>query len=631
MRISLILNPTFSVPAYHRQLFLSILLLMAAPLACVADGDPASAVKSVSKASHEFRFSSKVDSRGFIDIWQLKRDVAEVEALEVSDETDVCHLRDDIENDDAQSARPDPESIEKEKLNCISRIKEAHKAYMAVREVFNQAWLPALINAMNKADPVAEVILRQCSTTRVINRIGIESTCDRLTPRREMALARLRQIGFMPAIPVTPVPRDARPVHERLALQKVVLNAIVYGNFNEIPYEATAYWSESNPGLNYKLVYNALLIEGFRKNIQQAFSFDSNFYGSDVLVLNKKSFRSNVLSWGNGTIDTITKDWRWTSILKDAESECQRTNSRDCKDAEGQKLWISGDIQSLLETTNNNIAKYMEQDPRWKAFLMKRVSHHEWVPYEEQRVPTKLDNLWLGRWYLDKHYVGLDSEPVQPKGSADISFEGGQASITIQAELNPNQTDQYVGLKNVSGCILHDGGGLTPPSKNQSKNDTTLGNLEALDEFGAYFFKYAKNRWKNKDGRINGFDPFQSDQQYRQILMQCDEGENYNGKGAGRVRFLLLAGDTLVEIAVNAWWDGTPLHIRHFKRVAPVVIPYKEVISTLQNEQSALDEQREQDKFYISGWLIISILVGFIVGISLLAFGVIFAWRKLTS
>lgn len=103
--------------------------------------------------------------------------------------------------------------------------------YRRALEAFNKAWLPVLLNAAQRGDKVAVVILRQCETTSVLDRSQIESTCDENFTRRTFAISLLQKTGFEPAFlheMETPNWRDPKQTN---ALQKHIIELFKQGIF----------------------------------------------------------------------------------------------------------------------------------------------------------------------------------------------------------------------------------------------------------------------------------------------------------------------------------------------------------------------------------------------------------------
>lgn len=164
-----------------------------------------------------------VDERGWIDIWALQRDVVEVERLprENSDwcSTEVEGGEDDVLQDEiadvqapqseeerkaeaarmAEQVRMDEEARKAEEV-CYADVAKMESAYEQAFKAFNAEWLEPLKLAVAKGDPVAEVVLRVCSTTDAIDRRGIDTDCSSDQSAAQRAWQRLEGIGFAPAL-----------------------------------------------------------------------------------------------------------------------------------------------------------------------------------------------------------------------------------------------------------------------------------------------------------------------------------------------------------------------------------------------------------------------------------------------
>lgn len=141
--------------------------------------------RAVGTSARDNQWHAAVDERGYVDVWQLRRDVARVEALEILDEQYACYPD--------MAAGPDSPTREQLIDQCAARTRARLRAYRAALASFNAAWLPTLREAISKGDPIAEVVMRQCSTTNVLDRSGFESSCDTDAKRRSVAAQRLRR------------------------------------------------------------------------------------------------------------------------------------------------------------------------------------------------------------------------------------------------------------------------------------------------------------------------------------------------------------------------------------------------------------------------------------------------------
>lgn len=223
------------------------------------------------------------------------------------------------------------------------------------------------------------------------------------------------------------------------------------------------------------------------------------------------------------------------------------------------------EIEEVLKLEQDSVDAYLKQDPRWAVFLMKRIGHHEWLPYDMQPPPTTLGSEWLGQWVLDKSYEDFTVSSVQQQGGAEIFLDGETPRITIKSNADRDAT-----LNDTTGCTLRESGAFTPTWKKGDIRQTVLGDLYPLVTSRGYDYLGKGEGWVNKaTGEINGLEPFKQEAaRFRQILMQCGEGEK---QGLERVRFLLLANDTLVEVGTGLL-HGTPLYVRHYRRPSASVL-----------------------------------------------------------
>jgi hypothetical protein len=109
-----------------------------------------------------FRPTPRTDPKGFIDVWQLRKDVSAVEQLDATDDTESCSPEGDP---DETLSRRQIERQERESAACQKRVHTEYAIYQQVWKALNSAWLPSIYNAISRGDRVAEVIMRQCETT----------------------------------------------------------------------------------------------------------------------------------------------------------------------------------------------------------------------------------------------------------------------------------------------------------------------------------------------------------------------------------------------------------------------------------------------------------------------------------
>jgi hypothetical protein len=217
-----------------------------------------------------------------------------------------------------------------------------------------------------------------------------------------------------------------------------------------------------------------------------------------------------------------------------------------------QIVWPSEEAKAAKDREVDAILK---KEPRWSVFLLTRVGRHEWVPEGSQSVSGVLDAAWFGRYQLVRGASSWTDPLLPMTGVADIHRDENGDRITITSGAPEPIAD-------VTNCRLRYSGGLSylpqlNPSGQQSAQRTSLG----------YF--YEGSGWKAgsfwEDGAADAaLAPLDPKKRYRQVLMECAEGEADQNR---RVRFLILAGDTLLEFAAESPYGTRQLSVRHFTRI----------------------------------------------------------------
>ena len=422
-------------------------------------------------ATNDPVFKPVVDARGFIDVWQLRSDVALVpDKVDEVDNDYYCYP----DHDDG--IQPSGKELERERKfikACVEKSEQELLKYKRIFAAFNQAWLPVMMSAISKGDTVAEVILRQCDTTPAFDRSGIENTCAGDTT---MAEFRLNQIGFSPALQ----------------------NCNGYSNFPE------------SPVVDYP----------------RAFTF----------------YRSTSGVWK-------TDSFACLSLHRQPQTPGFMTKGRELHYGGGNSIYDGLNFQQpssvMLARQEAEINRYLKQDPRWAVFLLTRVGRHEWVPEGTKSNTHILDASWLGEWELEKETYDwryITAGMVKNTGHAAISQNGEFTQITIQSV-----THQPPFL-DVENCTLRYSGGSTFNYYINNEEDATHTNL------GYY-----------GTGKINSetLAPLDPKKRYKQVLMQCANAEADDNS---RMRFLLLAEDTLIEVGYEPM-RGSGIAVRHFRRI----------------------------------------------------------------
>lgn len=503
-------------------------------------------------------FEAKMDVRGYVDVWQLRAALNQVEPFVADDNTDSCSPKGDEGEDPgiptpqqrAALQRQLAKSVAAEKA-CATRIQTRFANYQRIQNAFNSAWMPTLLSAAKKGDKVAEVILIRCDSTPVLPRDQYPSTCSTQPEVRQQAIQRLRQAGFPAAIPIEDELGfcefkncGSRSPAGLETLQGLVLKAFEQGNFSQVPYEAITQFSvDKDPKQEYRLARNKALIEAARQDVPKVFLIRSegnrdasNF---EQLNVNRATLRPGVLTWGaellnyydSGALSVDHKD-HWRSVpfaptlcaqQQGLLNPCLRVgfglsgkyvSYMEFRDPDFEK-----DLKHILRSAEDSISKILMQDPRWGIFLLNRVGFHEWSPMGIQTNSSKLDTAWLGNWKSIESFANWDTY-------AEIAQENNETRMTTRTQV-PKSNQLPPAWQDVSDCTLRYSGGSTP-----------LG-------FGESGTQLARIGLGEAPSGFNLLDP---KKRYKQVLMQCKNAESSESDA---IRFLLLAGDTMFEISGN--------------------------------------------------------------------------------
>lgn len=508
--------------------------------------------------------SASVDKGAYLDVWKLRDDVAALEAIEASDDTERCYPE---EGDDSDE-KPTPEQSKKyesEAAACAEKIESAYATYKKARETFNAKWLPPFRNAIQHGDQVAEVIMRQCETTPVLDRHEFETTCDEDPSRRNVARKRLVEIGFLPAVDLSeevvqdwlnPSASPRQRELNQLAVMKKLRGGALGFDRGKVDFTGNVVAKDGD----MELARRWALMEAISQDAPRAFTYspgdaDGGWKTSQftTLRLNRKPATPSYMTWGpalyfGGSNTPFTGPRYWRLATEEMYTGQQSTDKAVAIAGRGVADFESIRAQWLAEI-ESNINRYLAQDPRWAVFLIHRVGFHEWVPEKMASQTGEIDPSWEGNWILERESADW-TKPLSPAtGHAEIRRQGDRTLITITTERNEEP------LWNVVDCELRYSGGSTYLPKGQDAGETLLGYFYAGGQTRASsFYKAGDNQ--------EAVAPFDPTKRYKQVLMQCDKAE---APDAVRVRFLLLAGDTLVEFAAARPFDG-PLAVRHYRR-----------------------------------------------------------------
>lgn len=528
-----------------------------------------------------------VDERGRINVWLLRDDVSKVEAAQVLEDIDRCSPEGD--GDAPRPSRKELARMERAEKACVQRIQQATERYQAQRDAFNAKWQSALQQAIRSGDEVAEVIWRQCTTTPAIDRTALASTCDEDPKRRKEAGQRLRKIGFEAALDEEA--EGTRPAWEpdqnkrRTESQARILRQMEAGVFGG--WTIDAYHGGNAPYSAHELfdIRRAAVLSAASTMVRRSFTYvrlqDGSSYDShSQLRLNRKPTGTPTLAWSANVLHSGSPysgpyDPAWDGfqvyLNYDRGREVTVGGPRDA-----QYLRM---LHTTLTRSEQRIDDWLRKDPRWSVFLLQRQGHHEWIPQGMTSPFGRLDPSWEGEWTLERTF-----ENFQPVANAT------QALLRIR--LAGQQTTAQFDEAGSAGyaCELRYSGGNSyrPQGDNHASTATTsaIGYLPAL----------ASSISPHDAGPVAPFAPMDPRKTYRQVLVQCPQGEWPDNRNK---RFMFLANDALIELRKAA--NSRDLVILHWKRkgaldpstvFAPLSAPFdlKPVLARLDQSAKAAEK-----------------------------------------
>lgn len=503
--------------------------------------------------------SPTTDDRGYIDVWRLRDDVAYVESMFSDGETEFCSFGG--EDEKPPSAR-EIKRRQKKEDECVKKIERDYEKYQGAFNTLNVAWLPVMYDAIKKGDPVAEVILRLCETTQVLDRSGIETTCDEDDQRRSVANEHIDKIGFLPATnnPSKDVNwREPQPVPHQWEINQLATLKKVRGGALAFPHNLVNINGFDDHRYDFDVYRRWYLLDAVHQDAPRAFTASSSHFHEGLnanyaeLRLVRYPSTPGRLTYGKrlyeGESNLRWKDfWRWE--YKDYIPNPAHTYSPNIAAALAETHPFFKALATLQAEMESTIDQYLAIEPRWAVFLLNRVSNHEWVPEGTISTTQKIDPSWLGTWILEKESVDWERSMKESKGTATITSDGEYTRIVINAE---TEVEPFL---NVSNCLLRYSGGATflPKfHKNGSldSSNTILGN------------------YRSAGPNEQSVAPFNPKKRYKQVLMQCKKAEDLDSM---HVRFLFLAKDTLVEFADSGQLNDH-LGVRHYSRLKAVSEP----------------------------------------------------------
>ena len=359
-----------------------------------------------------YKTSGKVDSRGYINPWALQKALNGVAELSKSDL--VCDSRQAVSTEGLTEA--ELEKVErKEKAafdQCERKRIAKEKSYQDALLKLNETWLPLLMQATDNGDPVAEVILRMCETTPLLNRDDVAADCTKNEPERSYAQKRLEAIGFEPALYHYKFPRLVGypyDLYGKICEEKRGADGgnLCRNKFTNVRYEQmfaimqtgvlsvlerldceydVAGTEEGKQAFATCLYYSDLM---------RAVTFlASKFYvappdhgGYDTLSLMRAVTRQPFEPWLQGFADyqTFAPLKPFISLIKQSEKPDPVYEGK-----------LYGEAYRILKRINANIQADLEKEPRWAAFLLERGNSETTKPPQNRPKQEKFFGTYQG-------------------------------------------------------------------------------------------------------------------------------------------------------------------------------------------------------------------------------------------
>ncbi|MBV8620840.1 MAG: hypothetical protein JOY84_18390 [Curvibacter sp.] len=480
-----------------------------------------------------------LDERGFIDVWALRRDAAVVETASLATA--------DEHRCDTQAA-PDPRS----RARCQGELQRALAHERQLRDDFNSRWVPALLAAISKSDPVAEVVWRQCHTTPVLDRRDLESTCDTDAGRRAVAARRLRAIGFEPAFDHEEALHALGRRPARAQVQALVLRRFAAGDLGG--YEIAAHHGGNAPRTAAELdeERNSLLINAVQQEAPRAFTFNSRMQNATDrlgwLRLVRPVTTPEALVWAAGTFHggtTYTGRHDW--LLGPRASILQYEANRPLAVGGADDADFMRSLHDVLAQAEASIDGVLAQEPRWSVFLLHRLGRQEWVPEQETSQSGRIAPGWAGTYVLARSFSDAEPTATPPGLQATVGSRSGQAWIRFPQGLD--KADAAL-------CSLRRSGGLSlwPQPEEAGGPPSPIGNLDGLSRIV-----------DRSSGHLQPlFAPLAGQDRHPQVLVQCPQGEWPDNR---IVRFVFFSGRTMVEVMQQQAMRST-LRVRHWERTS---------------------------------------------------------------
>lgn len=268
---------------------------------------------------------------------------------------------------------------------AVSDLRQ-RKRFEQHRAAFNARWLPVLKGAMQLGDPVAEVVLRLCETTPLLDRTGIAADCSENADDKAFARQRLETIGFEPALhKYTPTAQaddwQARQAtcgqgnpatHSEcgyradIARYERILSVMRSGYLSVAESWNTCQMGGETPDLDklaeecQRLMNLMMAVSAGVDRFYTAGPIDGALEGLSHLSLQRPILR--------GAVGTPRKEWPF-----DKRGIVTRNDWRTFSDADFQQRFYA-ELDKTIQQIEAKLANDLRKEPRWAVFLIERLA-----------------------------------------------------------------------------------------------------------------------------------------------------------------------------------------------------------------------------------------------------------------
>lgn len=338
--------------------------------------------------------SLAVDARGFVNVWELRKDVIALSSMPSGQSECSQGEGDDEAAPKTKNARLAYERkrrmeqafVQWEVQKCEQDNLQKMEAFEQQSVAFNKRWLPVLNSAMQLGDPVAEVVLRLCETTPLLDRKNIAADCSEAAADKDFARQRLERIGFLPALHnyiSTNHGNDSRQRHEDcsrgnssksmecgiradIARYRRILSVMLTGYMAVAESWNTCQISGATPEQD-KLVEECQRL----MKLMMAISAGTNrFYASGPIDGGVKGLAPLTLQRPilKGESGVPTYGYQF-----DKRGFVTRNDWRPFSDPNFSAIFYA-ELDKTVQEIDINIANDLSKEPRWAVFLIERLT-----------------------------------------------------------------------------------------------------------------------------------------------------------------------------------------------------------------------------------------------------------------